>query len=65
MTLLKTLLLSLLLPIPVLAQSDTAAIQKAIDACTQAGGGGVLVEKGDYVACSAAPTTPTIRPACP
>ena len=28
---------------------NTAAIQKAIDACTAAGGGVVLVEKGDYV----------------
>lgn len=28
---------------------NTAALQKAIDACTQAGGGVVLVEKGDYV----------------
>jgi polygalacturonase len=28
---------------------NSAAIQKAIDACTAAGGGVVLVEKGDYV----------------
>jgi len=28
---------------------NTAAIQKAIDACSSAGGGVVLVEKGDYV----------------
>lgn len=28
---------------------NTAAIQKAIDACTAAGGGVVLVDKGDYV----------------